>query len=231
MSYQDNKTNLSFLNKLYRNFGITYAPIVGKYFDSKTLTMLTLLWSILIIFFGYLARSNKIYIWAIIFFIFIHQLTDSLDGAVGRYNKEGFIKWGYFMDHLLDISFAFSVFIALMIIFYNRNTNIFICIVFLMVFVIINMIASVLLTCENEEMDMSVCLINYCFSTDEMRVILSIILIFIFLGYKNIYYYTIIAVTIISLFATIINIYIKQKKESDNDILVKNKKYKILNNF
>ncbi len=35
-------------------------------------------------------------------FILIQWLTDSLDGALGRYRKEGLVKWGgYYMDHLL----------------------------------------------------------------------------------------------------------------------------------
>ena len=224
MDYQDKKVNLSFLNKFYKNFGIKYAPIVGKYIDSKKLTMLTLLWCIFIILFGFLARDNHLYLIGTIIVIILHQLTDSLDGAVGRYNNEGFLRWGFFMDHLLDILFLFSLFISTLIIFYKKDDLIVVCLIVLMISILINMCASLLLTCVNKEMNMSICLKEYCFSTDEFRVLIIIILFLIILGYKNIYYYFIIIITILSFFATIINIYTKQKNESTKDIIIKNNK-------
>lgn len=224
MEYQDKKVNLSFLNKFYKNFGIKYAPIVGKYIDSKKLTMLTLVWCIFIILFGFLARDNHLYIIGIIIVIILHQLTDSLDGAVGRYNNEGFLRWGFFMDHLLDIIFLFSLFISNIIIFYKKDDVIVICLTILMITILINMCASLLLTCVNKEMDMSICIKEYCFSTDEFRVLIILILFLIILDYKNIYYYLIIIITILSIFGTIINIYNKQKNESIKDIENKNNK-------
>jgi len=90
--------------------------------------------------------------------------------------------------------------------------------------ILINMYASLLLTSLNREIDNSMCIKEYCFSLDELRVLLVIILFLIIFGYKNIYYYFIIIITILFLFATIINIYTKQKNESIKDIQIKNNK-------
>ena len=86
------------------------------------------------------------------------------------------------------------------------------------------MYASLLLKSLNSEIDNRICIKEYCFSLDELRVVLVIILFLIIFGYKNIYYYFIIIITILFLFATIINIYTKQKIESDKDIIIKNNK-------
>lgn len=44
--------------------------------------------------------------------IFAQWLTDSFDGAIGRYRKFGLIRWGYYMDHFLDYIFLCSILIG-----------------------------------------------------------------------------------------------------------------------
>ena len=217
MNYQDNKVNLSFLNKTFKKFGQTYAPIIGKYIDSRSLTLMTLIWSTLIILMGVLSRDNPLFIWGIIIIIIFQQLTDSLDGAVGRFNKEGYIKWGFFMDHLLDVIFAFSIFISIMIYFYKKNNYILLYFFIIMICTVINMISALMLACEDKGIDMSICFLNNCISTDESRVGLIILLILIMYNYKKIYNILIIIILIISIFFTIYNIYNKQKKELNKD--------------
>ena len=39
-------------------------------------------------------------------------MTDCFDGAVGRYRQTGLIKWGFYMDHLLDFIFMWCVFVG-----------------------------------------------------------------------------------------------------------------------
>jgi phosphatidylglycerophosphate synthase len=36
------------------------------------------------------------------FTMLCHYVTDALDGAVGRFNEEGYVLWGYYVDHALD---------------------------------------------------------------------------------------------------------------------------------
>lgn len=223
MDYENKKVNLSLFNKFNKNFGIKYAPIVNKYINIKKLTMMSLLWCILIILFGFFARENTLFLFGIIIVIILHQLTESLYKEVSN-NNEGFLKWGFFMNNLLDIIFIFSLFIAKLIIFYKKDDLLVVFLTILIILILINMYASLLLISLNKEIDNSMCIKEYCFSLDELRTVLVIFLFLIIFGYKNIYYYFIIIITILFFFATIINIYTKQKIESDKDIIIKNNK-------
>jgi hypothetical protein len=224
MDYEDKKINLSLFNKFNKNFGIKYAPIVNKYLTIKKLTMISLLWCILIILLAFFARENTLFLIGIIIVIILHQLTDSLYREFGSYNNQEFLRWDYFMNNLLDIVFIFSLFISKLIIFYKKDDMLVVFLTILIILILINMYASLLLTSLNKEIDNSMCIKEYCFSLDELRIVLIIILFLIIFGYKNIYYYFIIIITILLLFATIINIYTKQKNESIKDIEIKNNK-------
>jgi phosphatidylglycerophosphate synthase len=81
---------------------------------SHHLTMLTLVWSALMIVFGWLARDadGRAWLHAMSVLVFLQWLTDSLDGSLGKFRKQGLVKWGFFMDHLLDLLFAGSIVIA-----------------------------------------------------------------------------------------------------------------------
>ena len=41
-----------------------------------------------------------------------HWFVDSIDGSLGRFRNTGSIRWGYYMDHLLDFFFLSSIFVA-----------------------------------------------------------------------------------------------------------------------
>jgi archaetidylinositol phosphate synthase len=92
---------------------ITWAtPKIPKSIGTHHLTYSTLVWSGLIILFGFLAADNINWLWGTSIMIFLQWLTDSLDGAVGRYRNTGLIKWGYYMDHYLDYVFLCSILIG-----------------------------------------------------------------------------------------------------------------------
>jgi phosphatidylglycerophosphate synthase len=44
--------------------------------------------------------------------IFFQYVTDHYDGKVGKYRNTGLVRWGYYMDHLLDYVFLCSVIIG-----------------------------------------------------------------------------------------------------------------------
>jgi phosphatidylglycerophosphate synthase len=95
---------------------------VPPYIRTYHLTMATVPISILIIFCGYLGRNlNVHWLWPISFLIFLQWLTDALDGAVGRSQNEGLVRWGYYMDHLLDYFFMSSVLIAYMLVIPDQS--------------------------------------------------------------------------------------------------------------
>ena len=52
-------------------------------------------------------------------------IFDCLDGAIGRLRKEGFVRWGFYMDHLFDYFFMASIVFGFWILFPQLKTEIF----------------------------------------------------------------------------------------------------------
>jgi phosphatidylglycerophosphate synthase len=112
------KVGSSLLSKLEKRFIHFAVPKLPAWLCSHHLTLASLPISLGIIFFSYLGRFETNWLWVVNVLIFGQWLTDSLDGALGRYRKEGLIKWGYYMDHLFDYFFLCSILIG-----YSLQTN------------------------------------------------------------------------------------------------------------
>ncbi len=108
----DKKKGTSVLGAYERSFIDWAVPKVPNAIMSHHLTALTALWSVLIILFGFLAQDNLYWLHGVSVMVFLQWLTDSLDGSLGKYRKQGLVKWGFFADHLLDFVFAGSIVIA-----------------------------------------------------------------------------------------------------------------------
>lgn len=106
------KTNTSFLSPIERRLAPLVIPRVPLWLETQHLTMLTLVWSLLILFFSYMAAANLRWLWAVSAMIFLQYLTDHCDGKVGKYRNTGLVRWGYYMDHLLDYFFLCSILIG-----------------------------------------------------------------------------------------------------------------------
>ena len=106
------KINTSFLSPLERRLAPVVLPHIPPWLETQHLTMLTLLWSALILVFSYLAANNIRWLWLVSLMIFCHYVTDHFDGKVGKYRNTGLVRWGYYMDHLLDYFFLCSVIIG-----------------------------------------------------------------------------------------------------------------------
>lgn len=87
--------------------GVHWVP---SFLQTNHLTLLSILWSLLAIGFGYLSMFNVQWLWGLSLAIVLHYITDMLDGAVGRHRNTGLVKWGYYMDHFLDYIFMSAVF-------------------------------------------------------------------------------------------------------------------------
>lgn len=96
-------------------------PKVPLYIETYHLTMTTVLWCALIIFFSFLAAYNIHFLWVVSFAIFGQYITDLLDGEVGRRRNTGLVKWGYYMDHFLDYMFLCSILIGYGLMVENQN--------------------------------------------------------------------------------------------------------------
>lgn len=100
-----------------KKFADKYAPKIPKILETNRLTYLSLVWTFCILLFGYLGRNNIHWFWLVSLMIVFHYLTDMFDGAVGRYRETGLIRWGYYMDHMLDYIYLNSVFVSYAFIF------------------------------------------------------------------------------------------------------------------
>ncbi len=109
----DKKTGQSVLGPLERRCIDWAVPRIPAPILSHHLTYMTIFWSVGVIGFGFLAdRQNLNWLHAMSVMVLGQWLTDSLDGSLGRFRKQGLVKWGFYMDHLLDFFFAGSMVIG-----------------------------------------------------------------------------------------------------------------------
>jgi len=107
-----NKTNTSFLSPLERRLAPLVLPRIPGWLETHHLTMLTLLWSGLILVFSYLAARDLRWLWGVSVMIALQWATDFFDGKIGKFRNTGLVRWGYYMDHLLDYCFLASILIG-----------------------------------------------------------------------------------------------------------------------
>jgi len=106
------KTNTSFLTPLERRLAIRVLPRIPNWLQTYHLTMMTLLWSGLILFFSFLAARNLRWLWMVSVMVFLQYVSDHYDGKIGKYRNTGLVRWGYYMDHLLDYVFLCSIIVG-----------------------------------------------------------------------------------------------------------------------
>ena len=106
------KTNTSFLTPLERRLAVRVLPRIPNWLQTYHLTLMTLVWSGMILLFSYLAASDLRWLWLVSLMIFLQYVTDHYDGKIGKYRNTGLVRWGYYMDHLLDYVFLCSIIIG-----------------------------------------------------------------------------------------------------------------------
>lgn len=112
MSLLSHNTSTSILTPLDRVLQTKVVPLLPEWCGTRVLTLMTLPISASIVVLCWLARVNAPWLWAVSLLIASQYVTDTLDGAVGRARGEGFIRWGYYMDHFLDYVFLCSLVIG-----------------------------------------------------------------------------------------------------------------------
>ncbi len=115
------KTNTSFLTPLERRIAPIVLSRIPAWLETHHLTMLTLVWSALILLFSYFAASDIRWLWLVSAMIFLQYVTDHYDGKIGKYRNTGLVRWGYYMDHLLDYFFLCSVIVGYAFILPERS--------------------------------------------------------------------------------------------------------------
>jgi archaetidylinositol phosphate synthase len=115
------KSNTSFLTPFERRLAPRVLPRIPAWLETYHLTMLTLVWSSFILFFSYLAASDLRWLWGVSAMVALQYVTDHYDGKIGKYRGTGLVRWGYYMDHLLDYFFLCSVIIGYAFILPERS--------------------------------------------------------------------------------------------------------------
>jgi phosphatidylglycerophosphate synthase len=109
---ESTKKGKSLLWDLEQKFINTITPKLPQWMNGYNLTWCNVFWTVGVVLFGLLAKGNINWLWLVSIMIFMQWLTDSFDGAVGRYRKTGLVKWGYYMDHLFDYLFLCAILLA-----------------------------------------------------------------------------------------------------------------------
>jgi len=112
----------SLLGSLERKLIQATVQKIPRWIEGYHLTLMTVVWSVGLILFGYLAQWSRHWLWLSSLMVFLQWFTDSYDGALGRLRDTGIPKWGYYMDHFLDYVFLCSVFIGYSFILGKENT-------------------------------------------------------------------------------------------------------------
>ncbi|MCF7972471.1 MAG: hypothetical protein K9N55_01525 [Phycisphaerae bacterium] len=108
----DKKEGVSILHHLEDRLKAALIPCVPRGIETYHLTLTTIVWSILVILFSWLATFNRQWMWGASGAIVAQYITDLLDGAIGRQRNTGLVKWGYYMDHFLDYVFLCAMLIG-----------------------------------------------------------------------------------------------------------------------
>ena len=116
-----NKSNTSFLTPFERRLAVRVLPRIPSWLETYHLTMLTLVWSAFILYFSYLAAKDLRWLWGVSAMIALQYVTDHYDGKIGKYRGTGLVRWGYYMDHLLDYFFLCSIIIGYAFILPERS--------------------------------------------------------------------------------------------------------------
>src|SRR5437867_830086 len=106
------KTNTGLLVPLERRLARFVLPRVPLWLETYHLTLLTPVWSVLIVVFTYFAARDLRWLWMVNLMIVFHYFTDHFDGKLGKFRNTGLCKWGFYMDHLFDYVFLSSILIG-----------------------------------------------------------------------------------------------------------------------
>ena len=108
----DRKASASILAPIERRIARWALRLVPSWLESQHLTLMTLGWSAMVLAAAIPARSNPRWLVVASLAIVLQYLTDAVDGKVGQLRNAGIVRWGYYMDHLLDYVFLCAILIT-----------------------------------------------------------------------------------------------------------------------
>lgn len=220
----DKKThrNPNIVEPLYRKFSEIIIPKLPKQINSFNLTLISLLWSSLILIGGFLSKKNVNWLYLIILAVFLHSITDFLDGKVGRYRKTGAIKWGYYMDHIMDLLMISCVFFSLFYFINSKDISKSFIIIIIYINVVITMVSSFLSLNKNGLNISFVCYKKYCCGPNDGLLFTILYILYIIFTNGNPSMSSLIIISLIFIGANINKIYRNQKHLFQEDMKKKN---------
>jgi CDP-alcohol phosphatidyltransferase len=108
----DKKEGVSILHRPEEKLKAALLPLVPVGIETYHLTLTTIVWSVLVVLFSWLATFDRQWMWGASVMIVAQYVTDLLDGAIGRQRDTGLVKWGFYMDHFLDYIFLCAMLIG-----------------------------------------------------------------------------------------------------------------------
>jgi phosphatidylglycerophosphate synthase len=105
----ERKRSVSLLSRWERPVMASVLRRVPRSVGSHHLTLLTLLWSVLVFAASALATRDRLWLNAVSALIALQYTTDAIDGKLGAVRGQGLVRWGFYMDHLLDYVFLCSI--------------------------------------------------------------------------------------------------------------------------
>jgi phosphatidylglycerophosphate synthase len=171
-----NESGLLFIERLFLR---AFSPMVPGWMGTKLLTLLSFLSSIFMLISYIFSQSERLFLLLASFFLVMQWILDCLDGHIGRIRKEGFMRWGYFMDHLFDYgAFAF-VFLGYYLLLPGQG--LWLAVFFLIVLSF--MVMAILFDDSEGDSKRGLCTSFFCVSPIELRlgvVVLNTLLFFFF---------------------------------------------------
>ena len=103
------KQSASFLSAWERRLVARTIRHVPTWVLSHHLTLMTLVWACGVLVTTSLAKRHLNWLWVTSFIVAAQYVTDAFDGKIGVLRGAGLVRWGFYMDHLLDYLFMSSI--------------------------------------------------------------------------------------------------------------------------
>ena len=108
----EKRTNESILSNLEQRFIKFMLPRFPKYITPDALTFISFISGVFIFLGYYAAKNNKYFLFLVSFFILLHWFSDSHDGGLANFRKQSRPKYGFYIDHILDLTTFIFIFLG-----------------------------------------------------------------------------------------------------------------------
>lgn len=106
------KVNDSMLAPLERKLAPWVLPRIPRGIETYHLTALTIVWSAGVLACSAAGARDLRWLWGVSAMVVLQWATDHFDGKLGKFRGTGLVRWGFYVDHVLDYVFLASIVIG-----------------------------------------------------------------------------------------------------------------------